>query len=353
MIGLLADPGLAAEVAEQLAAQLSERLAERVSDRVWWSVLVVVEDLVVGEQRGDRMLDRAARRRYQQGWDYAVCLTDLPLPSRGATLVAELSATQQVAVVSLPAFGARRPTEAAREVILRLLDELTEPQRGTLRPVERCTRGLEPPVRPVTPDEPDVDLRLVSRASWLRLITGMIRVNRPWRLVLGLSTALPGALATAAFGIVSPAVWQLAEGLGPLRLCLASVCSLAAFVAWLIYRRLWQPLPGPGPRRRPVALANTATVLSVALGALFCYAVLYLLTFLASSLVDSPTVVRLYVPHPIEVSDYLRLAWLVSSMATVGGALGAGLEHAAVRTTTYGSRHRAADHPEDTSRDDR
>ena len=43
--------------------------------------------------------------------------------------------------------------------------------------------------------------------------------------------------------------------------------------------------------------------------------------------------------HPVGVLDYLRLAWLTSSLATVGGALGAGLESdASIRQAAYAYR---------------
>lgn len=42
----------------------------------------------------------------------------------------------------------------------------------------------------VEPDDDDIDLRLTSSAGQLRMLAGMARVNRPWRLVLGLRSAL-------------------------------------------------------------------------------------------------------------------------------------------------------------------
>jgi hypothetical protein len=47
------------------------------------------------------------------------------------------------------------------------------------------------------------------------------------------------------------------------------------------------------------------------------------------------------VEHRVGVVDYLLLAWLLASIATIGGAIGSGLEDdSAVKAAAYGVRQR-------------
>ena len=70
-----------------------------------------------------------------------------------------------------------------------------------------------PSLWPMEPEDDDVDLRVTRSAGPLWTLAGMVRVNRPWRLVLGLRGALAANVATAAFGLVSSpavgAIWLL------------------------------------------------------------------------------------------------------------------------------------------------
>ncbi|MCX4420268.1 hypothetical protein [Streptomyces mirabilis] len=45
----------------------------------------------------------------------------------------------------------------------------------------------------------------------------MVRVNQPWLLITGLSRALAGVFATAAFGLIRSDIWQVTLYTGPLR----------------------------------------------------------------------------------------------------------------------------------------
>jgi hypothetical protein len=196
-------------------------------------------------------------------------------------------------------------------------------------------------VRKVRPDDDDIDLRLVAAVArgHLRLLTGMVRANQPWRLIAGLGRALVAALGAVAFAIVTSDVWRLSDALGPVRLAALTVVSIVATVVSLIVaHELWERPSHPGTRER-VVLFNLASALTVTLGIVSLYAGLFVLTLAASGIVLTGGVLANAVGHPVDVSDYVALAWLVSSLATVGGALGAGLESdAAVRRAAYGHR---------------
>jgi hypothetical protein len=66
---------------------------------------------------------------------------------------------------------------------------------------------------------------------------------------------------------------------------------------------------------------------------------MFLINLMVSWFIIVPRGLPIISRHPVGAGEYLRLAWLASSLATVGGALGSGLESdAVVRTATYGSR---------------
>jgi hypothetical protein len=57
--------------------------------------------------------------------------------------------------------------------------------------------------------------------------------------------------------------------------------------------------------------------------------------------VISPNLLKRALDKPVGAADYAALAWFVASLATVGGALGAGLEsNEAVREASYAAAAR-------------
>jgi len=170
----------------------------------------------------------------------------------------------------------------------------------------------------------------------LRLLIGMIRANQPWRLAIGLSRALTAALAAGVFALVTPDIWRLSDALGWIRLSAITVASVAGItVALIAGAGLWEHASHPVGRKQ-VTLFNLATTATVLLGVFSLYAALLLLALLTSPVLVPSQLLEEGIGHAVRVGDYMKLVWLTSSLATLGGALGAGLESDdAVRTAAY------------------
>jgi hypothetical protein len=146
----------------------------------------------------------------------------------------------------------------------------------------------------------------------LRLLIGMVRANRPWRP---------------------------ADNFGWVRLSAVAVGSVVATAVTLVVgAEMWER-PGSRRVRKQVALFNLATAATVLIGILTLCLALFLLALTGALLLGVPALFAERLGHPVRPSDYLEPAWLISSLATVGGALGAGLESdESVRQAAYSYR---------------
>jgi hypothetical protein len=344
-LGLIATPGVAHDLARDLASKLPEAMRREASSTVEWDVPVVADAFAADARlSGVAMIDRARERMQREGWHLAVCVTDLPLRNGRRPVIADASATHGVAILSLPALGAARLRRRALETILGLLDGLMAERlvaagdRGDRRRRSRVDRRLADVAATANAlgDENVSFVAGVLRGN-ARLLLGMVAANRPWRLAVGLSRALSAAVGAAAFSLVTSDIWQLADSLGPVRLAGLTVVSVGATVVTLIVaHELWEH-GGDGLRREQAVLFNAATTMTVVLGVLVLYAALFAVALAGAWLVLANGPLAKALGHPPNPSDYVRLAWLVSSLSMVGGALGGGLESdETVRQAAYG-----------------
>ncbi|SOE01390.1 hypothetical protein [Blastococcus haudaquaticus] len=339
VLGLVAAPGAPADVAASLSGELTQALAARHPD-VTWDVRPVVDGLVQPPFDDDELVDAARRRLLTEDWDLVLCLTDVPLEVSRRPVVGHASPVHGVAVLSVPALGAvgrgRRALEAATGLVHTLLgdDDGDDPDDRAL--VGRRLRELA-----TDPSDTTEGVRFTARVLTgnLRLLVGMVRANRPWRLAARLTRALTAAIAAGVFALITPDIWRLADNFGWLRLTVVAVGSVVATAATLVVgAELWER-PHSRRVRKQVTLFNLATGATVLIGVLTLYAVLFLLALAGSLLLVVPALFTGGLGHAAGVSDYLELAWLISSLATVGGALGAGLESDdAVRQAAYSYR---------------
>ena len=369
-LGLIAAPDIPEKIAKELATDLPKRLSKYVDDSVSWDVSVVVDPLTGTEREAPEILDVCQERLEHEGWDLAVCLTDLPIYRSGQIVVADVSTKRRVAGLSLPVLGATRLLPRVREATIQLVEELytripdlaEEEDRerdglasklagpraehlpeGRRRPLELMApfRRIERPDEDMKNTKVEVRFAAPGVLGHLRLWAGMVLANRPWKLFPSFKGALAAAFATGAYVLVIPTIWGLADAVGWGRLLGLMVAAIVAMVVWIIVaHHLWER-PKAREDRRWAALYNGVSVLTISVAVLIAYAVLFALIFLAALVFVPGAYFQTTLGHPVGLGDYLTLAWMATSLATVYGALGASLEREdTVRQATYGYRQR-------------
>ncbi|GGS55910.1 hypothetical protein [Actinokineospora fastidiosa] len=328
VIGLLADPDLPAALAERLSADLPERLGEPAA-----TVDTAQDPFESMYPDHGRLMDKATERIRATSWDLAICITDLPIRSASGPVLASVDPASRVAVVSLPALGGVRLLSRLRSVVLPLIRALAE----------RRVPSELPGLRVLAPDPEDGTVEIVwpGRFHRTRLLAGMVRANRPWQLILGLSRALASAMTGVAFGVLYSTIWALATALHPLRLAALTVATIAAMTVWLIAgHRLWESRSRatvvPDPQ---VRLRNASTAITVAVGTFAFFTALFAIALAAVAIVVPPAYLETTLGHPVGVGDYVTIALMASALGTLAGAVGSGLEDdTTVRLATYGYR---------------
>jgi hypothetical protein len=346
VIGVVAADGIAPDLADDLADDLAIDLCRRF-DGADWRAEVAHAPPVDPTASGREMVDTVRRHMLDRGWDLGIGLTELPLRAGGRPVSAYASATHGVGLVSVPAIGGVGLRPRLRCAVVRLVEGVLGESIGRdggrsgrdTRMGDRLRELGSPIGRARTLEDDTVRFTTAVIRGNLGLLAAMIRANRPLRLLARLSLALLAALGTAAVVLPSSNFWTLADGMGAPRLTLLAAVSLAVIVVALVLGHgLWERADTLAARER-VILFNVATVATVATGVAALYVALFAIDLLAGVLLIPPDQMKTMVQHPAGAETYLKLVWLVASLATVGGALGSLVESDdAVRAATYSSR---------------
>ncbi|MEV6442875.1 hypothetical protein [Amycolatopsis sp. NPDC051716] len=346
VVGLLTDDGLPGQLAGRIADDLPARLARDLGEETSWRVEHETQSLPLNEEGDIPMLALAEERRAEHGWDLLVLITDLPRRAGTVPIASDYNGDHGVAMVSLPALGALRLRGRASRLVIHLVRHLVahrsekeaDPPRGIL---DRL-RELVTPTRHIRGrGAADEHLALVGVRGRLRLLAGMIRDNRPWRLVPNLAGATAAAAATAAYGIITTSFWKLAEALPALRLAGITVLAIVVMSGWLmVHNHLWDSPSGHSERQKAL-LYNASTALTLSIGVACMYAILFVLALVASIVLIEGSYFGEVLGHPAGPASYLKLVWLSTSVGIVAGAVGSSVEDEdRVRRATYSRRER-------------
>jgi hypothetical protein len=343
ILGVVSAPGVSTELAERLRPDLADQIRARLPD-VNWEIRFVSDRLVDGPADLTQLISAARRRLIDEQWHLSICVTDLPLQTARRPVVAHSSMTHGVAVLSLPALGAvgvaRRASEAILRLVAALVGDTGAGNDGGRRHAARARRLHELGHQVELDSQGSFGVVTGVITGNLRLLLGMLRSNRPWRLTIRLSRALAAALAAAVFALITSDIWRLADRFGPVRLALLTACSVTAVMLTIVLGAgLWERTPASGPAREQIILFNVVTLATVAIGVLALYLALLGLNLIGAFLLVPHHSLADALGHDVSASGVAGLAWLATSVATIGGALGAGLESdEAVREAAYGYR---------------
>jgi uncharacterized membrane protein len=342
VVGLISSEGLAAGIAEGLAEELPAALRERFREREW-RLELSDDPLPVKPSTSDELMNAARERLREHGWDLGICLTDLPLRTGRRPVTALASATHGIALVSIPALGAVDLADRVQDEIVHAIEGLLGESAGSdgggharearmeMRLEELADRG-----RVSVKGRGMVRVAVGVLRGNMRLLAGMVRANNPWTVIARLSRTLAGALGTGAVSLAAATVWIVSDRMTWPRLLLLSFATVAGTTAAIIAaHELWERTEREQDREQ-VMLFNLVTALTLLLGCVALYGALFLGILVCAGVLIPPSALKDQLGHSVNAFFYVKLAWLASSLATVGGALGSVVEtDLAVRDAAY------------------
>ncbi|HLR61935.1 MAG TPA: hypothetical protein VK097_05770 [Lentibacillus sp.] len=354
-VGLIPAPELPETIAWQLVDSLSGAFNEYIDGDISWEISVVRDPLTGAAENVDKLIKRAGAIKEANQWDYTVCLTDLPIFSKRGVVLGDVNDKAGVAQISVPAFGLPPIIKRVKEAIIQVVGELYFRVNGKPPKSSGVTsrngllerRFFLSPIRKMTPPDgiEKSDVRFILKPKLygrLKLLLGMTHANRPWSIIPSFKRVMAVAFATGAYGLIFPTFWRLSAAYDMNRFWILTLSALIGMITWIIFaHNLWER-PSAKSRRRLRMLYNAATLLTITVAVSVYYVMLLLLFLTAVAFIVPPELFSEVVgleEKEASFMHFIRLGWLVTSIATVAGAIGSSLEReTTVRNIMYGYR---------------
>ncbi|WP_233880150.1 hypothetical protein [Virgibacillus halodenitrificans] len=363
-LGLISAPDLPAEIASDLIKELPELLSEKIDKDVSWKVEMTIDSLVGVAENTKEVLEKADNIKEENEWDYAICLTDLPIFFGKYLVVANASLKDRVAQISVPTFGLMPMRRRIRKTLLQMMQELYVEESQTESPQAKLAVKEQPSKSKnknknklthqfslsqigrmkATSKDDVVDLRYFIKSrftGYLRVLLGMTFANRPWKALFSFNKMITLSFATGSYISIFPTPWQLSIVYTPVRLIILTIIAIMGMVMWVIFsQNLWEK-PSDRGKKRWRDLYNWTTFSTLSSIVIINYIVLFMMFSIAISIFVPPELFQAWTGLDEEPTFkyYLNLVWLVTSLGTLAGAIGAGLEKEdKIRNITYSFR---------------
>ncbi len=355
-VGIIAAPERAADLTGKMIEGFADEFSAEINDDIKWEVDRIVDSLIGSTTTASEILDRARKVKEEKGWNFAISVTDLPIFHQGSIVAADINIKEGVAQISIPAFGWIPIKRRIKKAIIQLQTELmTDNHSHTTSSQKTRTTNRKHKERqfsvtfirsyPVTGGRKDgIDKRFIVQPhinGLIRLFIGMIFANNPLKIISSFKKIIAIAFTTGTFALIFPTVWQLSQVFSNFRLIGMMLAAIVGLVIWIIAaHRLWV-FSSDQDKTKIRRLYNLTTTSTLLIDVVTYYIILFFLFSITAVLLVPPEhfVDTVSDEGKVTIGDYLRVAWVISSLSTIVSAIGAGLENEElVQDITYGYR---------------
>lgn len=360
-LGIVTAPGLANQMSEKILKQVSDSLNEAFDHQVEWTLYITVDQVTGAAESSAKIMQQAAHLKKKNDWDFAISLTDLPIFHDKFVVLADVNNQLKVAQISFPSLGVFPSLKKVQNAFIQMTYELFysnyEDHSVTF---SKKAIGIEnQSTKSFNMYRKLFKLSSVKRESFhhqeshfsvrflvtpklmgkVKLIFGMTAANNPWSIMPSFKKLIGLAFATGSYMLIFNTLWQLSALYGSFRYILLMATAVTAMISWIIFvHNLWEKKPNYASQKLRF-IYNSTTITTLTLSVLLFYISMFVLLSIAVLIFVPANMFESSIGHSVSMIDYLKLSWLVTSAATVAGAVGAGLEdEEAVRKATYGYR---------------
>lgn len=377
-VGLIPASGLPADIAGHLKEELPNVLRDYIDKDVSWLTEITVDSLTGAAEDIDELLHKATIMKKQQQWDYAICLTDLPVFANKHLVTADASVKNGVAQISLPSFGFMPTRQRIRKAITQMVAELyyrsstsdSFPEESLERKLMlnendgitnilkqqfslAATKRISPPG-----NSKQADIRFILKSRFIgkvRVISGMTFANRPWTALFSFKQVLTLAFATGAYISIFPTPWKLSINYSLTRLIVLTLIAVLGMVVWVIFsNNLWEKSTSNW-KRKLSRLYNYTTITTLTMIVSINYIALFVFFLIGVAIFIPPDLFKAWtgLDEEVSIGYYFRLVWLITSLGTIAGAIGTGVENEdKIRDITYSYRHKQRNYQIQKERED-
>ena len=369
-IGIISAPNLPADIAEDLKKEVSDLLSRTIDRNVSWKIESIVDPLIGVAENTNEILDKVVHIKREYDWNYAVCLTDLPLYFKKRLVIADANVENSVAQISVPIFGFMPMRSRIKKAFIQMVGELyrryspkdsfaTDAVR--MKPFlkknryhqigkkGRSTFSLTKRIDTSANDE-QVDIRYIinSRAlGRIRVLMGMTFANKPWKALFSFNKLTTLSFATGSYISIFPTPWKLSIAYSLDRFIALMFLAILGTVIWVIFSHdLWEKATDKGDKRWR-DLYNWTTFITLSVMTVINYVLLFVIFLIAIAIFVPPELFQNWTGLDKEptMRYYFGLVWLITSVGTLAGAIGTGIENKEkIRDITYSYRQKQRYH---------